>query len=207
MLFAAIAAALAFLRRKVDWGTGWVWPVPNLRTADGKLYEAVISDGVGSPRPGGALHRGVDIFYQRKSATDRREYKPGTAQGTPMFFMPGPGVIPVLAARDGKIWSSGLTERGWTIVIDHGKPFATYYTHMARSEFPDIASGVIKGTQVSVPVKAGDLIGWIGGDPLEKTHLNHLHFSVAHDGIPERDAVDPAPSMKTWTRVAWEAKP
>lgn len=204
MLFAALAA-LAFLRRKVDWGTGWVWPVPNIRTPDGVLYQAVISDGVGSPR-GDQLHRGVDIMYARRSLVDRIADYPsghkdahGFTMGTPRFFAPE---VPIVAARDGTIWSAGNTPRGWTVVIDHGKPFATYYTHMSRLEFPDKHPG-----PGGVEVKAGDVIGWMGGDPMEKTHLRHLHFSVAHDGIPERDAVDPAPSMKTWPRVGWEYTP
>lgn len=204
MLFAALAA-LAFLRRKVDWGTGWVWPVPNLRTPDNVLYQAVISDGAGSPRPNGQLHKGVDIMYRRRSLVDRLEYASGRkdahgfTMGTPQHFAPD---VPIVAARDGYIWSSSNTPRGWTVVIDHGKPFATYYTHMARSEFPDIKNGA-----GHIEVKAGDVIGWMGGDPMEPSHLRHLHFSVAHDGIPERDAVDPAPSMKAWPRVAWEYKP
>ena len=36
MLLAVIAAVLAFLRRKVEWGTGWVWPVPDALTFDGR---------------------------------------------------------------------------------------------------------------------------------------------------------------------------
>jgi murein DD-endopeptidase MepM/ murein hydrolase activator NlpD len=202
MLFALIIGVLAFLRRKVEWGTGWMWPVPTLRTRDGSLYEAVITDGLGSPR-GTGVHRGVDIMYRRKSKTDRPEYKssngktPGESSGP--FFMPN-GVVPIVAARDGFIWSAGKTPRGFSVVLDHGKPFATYYTHMIALAVALHANGknTIDGTRT--PVKAGDVIGLASFDPMDHAKTVHLHFSVAHNGPPESAAVDPEEAMRTWTR-------
>ncbi len=198
-MLALLVAAIAFLRRRIDWGTGWVWPVPNLLTKDGTLYLPVISDGVGSPR-GAGIHRGVDIFYRRKTSTDRPEYKAGTSDGTPLFF--NPPLVPVLAARDGVIWSAGNTPRGWSVVIDHGKPFATYYTHLAALAVAPHARGRNALTGQPTRVKAGDVIGVMGFDPMDARKLRHLHFSVAHDGPPETAAVDPAPEMTSWPRVS-----
>lgn len=197
--------ALAFLRRRVDFGTGWVWPVPPMRTKDGVLYRPVISSGIGEARPGGALHRGVDIFYQRRARGDRPEYAAGTSQGSSMFFFPTR--TPIVAAKDGVIYSSGKTPRGMSVIIDHGKPFASYYTHMVHAEFPDIVGGFIKGTRTQAHVKAGDVIGWGGYDPLDKANLNHLHFSIAHGGPVESYAVDPENAMKSWPLVPWEWTP
>lgn len=195
MLFALLIGALAFLKRTVNWGTGWMWPVPTLQTKDGARYEAVISDGVGSPR-GDQLHRGVDIMYRRKSVNDRPEYKTGS---TRLFFAP-PNMVPVVAAKDGVIWSAGKTPRGWSVVIDHGKPFATYYTHMVALAVAPHANGKNTLTGKPTRIKAGDVIGLMGADPMDKSKTVHLHFSVAHNGPPESAAVDPADEMKTWPR-------
>lgn len=198
MLF-GILAAVGLLRRRVNWGSGWVWPVPTLRIG-GVSYAPVISDGTGSPRPGGAVHRGVDIMFQRRSATDRPEFAPGTQDGTRMFF--APKGTPVLAAKDGKLWSAELTPRGWTVVIDHGKPFATYYTHMESLNVPTSTPRA----RNPVAIKAGDVIGYMGGDPMERTHLRHLHFAVWYEGT-DANAVDPADAMRSWPRVAKDWTP
>jgi hypothetical protein len=201
-----VIGALALLRRRIDWGTGWVWPVPPMRAKDGRLYKPVITDKPGTPRPGGAIHRGVDIFYPRRHPGDRPEYKPTSSEGTPWFF--APTRTPIVAAKDGFVWSSGKTPRGGSVVIDHGKPFATYYTHMTHVELPDVVGGYLKGTREKVPVKAGAVIGWMGFDPLDASKKVHLHFSVAHGGPVESSAsVDPSDAMKAWPQVPWEWTP
>lgn len=207
LLLALLVGAVAFLKRRVTWPrSGWVWPVPTLRTKDGAVYQAVISDGIGSPRPGGQVHRGVDILYKRRNAKDRPEYKAGTPDGTPGFF--APPLTPVLAARDGVIWSSAKTARGGTVVIDHGKPWATYYTHLHTLAFPEHANGRTVNTAdatepgVVTHVKAGDVIGFMGYDPMDAGKLRHLHFAVWHGGTDE-NAVDPADEMTHWPRPSW----
>lgn len=205
MLFGLVIGALAFLRRRVDWGSGWVWPVPTMRL-NGITYQPVISDGPGSPRSNGTIHRGVDIMYRRRSATDVPQYANGSASGSPWHF--APERTPVLAAKDGKLWSAGLTPRGWSVVIDHGKPFATYYTHMDALNVPAAAGGKARASGKPVAVKAGDVIGWMGGDPLDgrREHLRHLHFAVWHNGTDE-NAVDPSDAMKLWPRAAMTWSP
>jgi murein DD-endopeptidase MepM/ murein hydrolase activator NlpD len=197
MFLLLLVGVLAFLRRRVEWGAGWVWPVPTLQTKDGVMYPAVISDGVGSPR-GAGVHRGVDIMYKRRSQADRPEFR---AHGTRMFFAPT-GMVPILAAHDGTIWSAGQTPRGWTVVLDHGKPFASYYTHMTALAVAPHARGKNTVTGEPTQVRAGDVIGLMGFDPMDKSQTTHLHFSVAHDGPPEQNAVDPADAMATWPRSA-----
>src|SRR2546421_10483207 len=58
----------------------WVWPVPrwNGRTP-------VISDGFGSPRPGGARHGGIDVMFARQASDT---FKPGTPNGAAHHVMP-----------------------------------------------------------------------------------------------------------------------
>lgn len=204
MVVASVVAALAFLRRKVEWGTGWVWPVPGALTFDGKRYAAVVSDGVGSPRGEYGPHRGVDIMYRRKSREDRAEYPPGTVNGTPWHF--APPRTPILAAKDGVVWSAGPSPRGYSVVVDHGKPFATYYTHMESLAIAPHASGVDRRTRKVTAVKAGDVIGYMGRDPMGP-RIRHLHFSVAHGGAGEKSAVDPGDVMPKWKRVDWDFLP
>lgn len=195
-MLALLLATLAFLRRKVEWGTGWMWPVPTLRTKDGSLYAAVISDGVGSPRGEGRIHNGVDIMFRRKSKGDRPEFKPGTSDGTPNYFAPQ---VTIHAAKDGVIWSASKTPRGWSVVIDHGKPFASYYTHLVALAIPEHRAGKNVITGKPTRVKAGDVIGLMGFDPMDKQKLRHLHFAVWHGGT-DTAAVDPEEAMRTWPR-------
>lgn len=194
MMLAALVGVLAFLRRKIEWGTGWMFPVPSYKAPDGRVYRAVISDGVGSPR-GTDVHRGVDILYRRIGDRDRPEFRAGTTDGTKGFF--APPLVPIVAAKDGRIRSAERAPTGWTVVIDHGKPFATYYTHMAALA---LAPRNTRSTAPPVFVKAGDVIGVMGFDPRDPAKLRHLHFSVAYEGPPESAAVDPEPAMRTWAR-------
>jgi len=200
-----LALALMAIRRRVDWGAPslWVWPVPSM-VIGGVRYDAVISDGVGTDRPDGASHRGVDIMYRRRSARDLPQYP--TSDG----HSPGhvaPPFTPVLAARAGTIWSVAYTPRGWTVVISHdGSTFATYYTHMQSVAFPAHRKGVNLATGQPTVIGRGDYIGAVGWDPMDKSKTRHLHFAVWAGG-PESHAVDPEPAMKTWPRAAWQWDP
>lgn len=198
LVIALLVGIIAFLRRRVEWGTGWMWPVPNLLTKDGILYKATITDEPGTPR-GEDVHRGVDIMYERRSKADRPEFKPGTSSGTPKFFAPS-NMVPVVAAKDGTIWSASKEPTGWTVVIDHGKPFATYYTHLVALAVAPHANGKNTATGKPTHVRAGDVIGVMGWSPRDAQKLTHLHFSVAHNGPPEGAAVDPSEAMRTWDR-------
>lgn len=194
-----LLGAFVLTRKQIDWGTGWVFPIPDLKTSDGRVYRGMVSDGWGTPRhlPGGGIteHRGADVMYRRASVNDRPEYKPGTHDGTRGYF--APRFTPVLAARDGKVWSVNKTPRGYAIVLDHGKPWATFYQHL-ESVFR------VKGATV----RAGDIIGVMGYDPLDPAQLRHLHFEAWHGGA-EESAVDVAPQMDTWARSSyvWTPKP
>ena len=163
--------------------TGWVYPLPTL--ADDRA--AVVSDGFSAEKT--AAHRkhlGVDVMYRRLP------HEPAALpRGTKLFYMP-PGT-PVLAAFDGKIWSTSVTDYGHAITLDHGNapdigPTVTFYQHMASFAQPWKKGDV---------VRAGDELGIVGGSLIEYP-LHHLHFEL---WLPTRDkAVDPEPYMKTWER-------
>ena len=190
--------ALAFLRRRIEWGTGWRFPMPRIMVA-GREYKPVVSSGAGEKR-GDDIHRGVDIVYMRRDAKDLIDRFPvGKDTGTRATFAPA---VPVLAAKDGVIWSSGVTPTGGSVVIDHGKPFATYYTHMRTLAFPTHAKGVSTATGQPTRVKAGDIIGYVGSSPMDPEGVPHLHFEVWEGGTREH-AVDPEQEMKTWPLASW----
>ncbi|MFW5787500.1 MAG: peptidoglycan DD-metalloendopeptidase family protein [Bacillota bacterium] len=80
---------------------------------------------------------------------------------------------PVLAAANGKIsfagWKDGY---GWTIVIEHGFGYETYYAHLNRIQ-------VKKGEEVS----RGEVIGLSGNSG--RSTGPHLHYEVRVNNVPE----------------------
>lgn len=175
-----------------DPGTGslWVWPLPRWNG-----YPPSISDGFGSLRTDATgkqiKHLGVDVMYRRRNEDDQRDrYPPRSKHGSRGHFMPDG--TPVLAVRDAKVWSAGMTPRGYTVVLDHGPPWATYYTHLAEMFVTPTQRG-----QSGQRVRAGDVIGHVGADPLDAEGLMHLHFETWYRG-PRSAAIDPEPLMATW---------
>lgn len=186
---------------------GWAWPMPAWQgSAGGKIYEPLVSDGPGAnkrdvdPKTGkGRSHNGADIDYKRRIG-ELPEFKVGTRQASSSGLFFCPDGVPILAARDGKIWSVEPSERGLQIVLDHGKPFATYYQHMSRVFFP--LGREARGT----PVKAGQVIGLVGNGSASMTlgdggkasareaGFSHLHFEIWKNGGSDR-WVDPTPYL------------
>lgn len=201
-LLAALALGVMLLGSvRLEWGSSssWLWPLPAVRLPDGATYQAVISDGLGTPRPGGRVHAGVDLCYRRRSSTDLlAEFPVGKPGGSRRHF--APASVPVLAARDGVVWSVQRTARGIMVVLDHGKPWATMYQHLATSLLPTHARGVSVATGKPTPVKRGDVLGLMGADPVQGPGaFRHVHFETWHEGKP----VDPAPEMAQWPRPSW----
>ena len=206
VLVVGLLAIAALSRRAVPWGnpSEWVWPIPDA-TIGGVHYPAVIGGEFGDARPNGETHRGVDVLYRRRSPKDLlSRYPDRTSSGSKMHI--APEGTPIIAARDGVVWSVKRTSRGWSIVISHGKPFATYYTHLESCAFPQHASGLNVATGKATRVQAGDYLGPMGWDPMDKSRLRHLHFAVWVDGT-DAQAVDPQAVMSGWRRVSWRFNP
>jgi murein DD-endopeptidase MepM/ murein hydrolase activator NlpD len=179
-------------KRDVPWGGGWVWPLPDIvRTSLGMPIEVVPAVVSQEFRGGGARpHYGVDLMYQR------------TVRGQRQYWVPDG--VPVLAARDGVLWSVERTARGWAVVIDHGPPFATFYTHLAVVD-QDIANGVqgVRRNGEPLPIAAGRRLGLVGYDPTDARKVRHLHFAVWYNGAGDAASVDPTSDMATWRRMQW----
>lgn len=197
--FGVIAFAALAAKRMVPWGDSKLWrvPVPDMKmSATGVLYPAVISNGWQPPK-----HMGVDLMYARRVAGDQPRYAPGTPDGSQRYF--APPSTPVIAARDGVLWSAGPSARGWQVVLDHGKPFATYYQHLARLDVPLAERGRVSDTGKTYAVRAGDVIGFMGFDPTDPEGLRHLHFAVWYQGAGDSASVDPTDNMRGWSRATW----
>lgn len=174
----------------------WWWPYPTLDADAAQLAGVrpvpLISDGVGPNkrrRSDGSLraHEGVDLAYKRLRAAA----SPILDGGSKWFLTPAG--TPVLAARAGRVWSAQRTSRGWRVVLDHGKPWATVYTHLASLAIPEVT----RDNRNAVTVRGGELLGEAGADPRDAQGLRHLHFEVHRDGRP----MDPAPAMAQWRRA------
>jgi hypothetical protein len=164
----------------------WVWPVP---TWNGRKPD--VSSGWGSPR-GNGTHAGVDIMYHR---APNDPYKVGSPNGSKGYVMPEN--TPALAASDGVVWSAGWTPRGYAVVIDHGaqSKVATFCNHLSSLLVTTTERG--KSGQ---RVVAGQPLGIIGANPLDREKLMHLHFALWRGG--PKDAVDPKPVMSGWEMVS-----
>jgi murein DD-endopeptidase MepM/ murein hydrolase activator NlpD len=188
-----------------DWA-GWQWP---LRAWKGRAPVISHEFEAGErykrdPATGRlvlnyAVHLGLDLMYpwhigdpiDPASSALRHDHASG--------FYAGPEhSIPVFAAGPGMVWDAGLSALGLHVQIDHGKVsdhaggVNTYYQHLCTLERPWKRGDVIK---------AGDLLGVMGGDPANSPHLRHLHFELwfPRAGTMAADwPVDPAPYMALW---------
>jgi len=211
--FLLFALAAASKRRAIAWGSGWCWPVPTLQL--GALsYEATVSSGFESTRHG-RPHRGLDIMYRRRkpAGDDYLRYPPGErdADGfasTKNYFAP-PGT-PILAAKDGKVWSVHHRDDGGgiSVVLDHGKPWATYYTHLLSTTLAAHKSGKQSDGSAAQRVAAGEVIGVMGGNLSDSERVRHLHFECWYQGSGSDSSIDAKAEgvMSTWERKRWQPR-
>jgi len=180
---------------ELPWGEGWHWPIPDLIIGDDH-YPAVISQEFHAP-----AHYGVDLMYKRKSLTDHVTDVPAGKGGTTAFW--APDGVHVVAAHDARVWSVDKGPRGISVVLDHGNPWATFYTHLSSTPLAPHQSGFPGGdkTKPQTVVKAGDVIGIMGIDPMDAGKVRHLHFVPWYKGYGDSAAVDPgAQMMLHWER-------
>lgn len=179
----------------------WVFPLPIVRG-----YKPEVSDGFQARlSEDHRQHLGVDLMYRRtrKGKVTGPETAIDNIDGTSLYWMPKGQVA--YAAQNGDIWSSGYSPTfGHNIVIDHGKPWCSFYQHLSTLLVPkDIERGMLNGRKY--PVKAGDPIGIVGG-AVKGYGLRHLHFELWYRG--GRDgACDPhkppggVPPIEAWNFI------
>lgn len=198
LLLLALGAVLVMTYDPVEWGDPslWAWPVPDLITGDEVPAYFAAAQSQEFRRPD---HLGVDLMY-RHAPGDAAYPATATDHGNAQWF--APLQTPVLAARDGVVWSVDRSPRGIEVVIDHGKPFATYYQHLASTLLPVGTRNGKTPNGMALHVKAGQQIGVMGFDPTDPEGLRHLHFAVWYGGNND-SSVDPERAMRSWRRSTW----
>ena len=177
----------------------WVFPVPmwgerKAEISDGYSAEAILA-GPDKHRK----HLGVDIMFRRRSRAELvTEYPPDSPDGSRGYFMPR--AHPAVAAADGVVWSAKRTARGFSVVVSHGAPWATYYQHLEALYVEPTTRGA-SGERV----RAGQPLGPIGGNPSQPPHLRHLHFALWRGG-DNTHAIDPAPFLRRWAHLPQPAR-
>ena len=165
-------------RDVATYGEGWVWPLPRL--ADGRRPRRTSGFGGWRTTPTPHVHVGIDVMYEREHRLPAGTKLPVPDHGSIASDLPDG--TQVLAARDGTVWSTGQTNRGQHVVLDHGAPWSTFYQHLS-------AVYVRKGDRV----EAGQPLGEAGFDPSGKEKVRHLHFEL-RDG---KVSIDPEPMLTT----------
>jgi hypothetical protein len=85
---------------------------------------------------------------------------------------------PILAAKDGKVISSGWGgSYGYVVEIDHGDNFSTLYAHLLQDGLHQVGA-----------VNRGDIIGYMGSTGVDSqgnstSTGSHLHFELRYEGM------------------------
>lgn len=126
----------------------------------------------GAPRDGGARwHTGVDIE--------------------------APAMTPVVAAADGIVTTVHRDEGEccW-VAITHHDNWVSMYVHLTNDVpgGPDNAwAGIRPDLEEGDPIKAGQVLGWVGNSGNAEGGTPHLHFELRN---PSGEPIDPYPSLR-----------
>jgi hypothetical protein len=186
LLFGAGASSMSGGGKTPPSDGRWVFPLPAWRG-----YAPTRSQEYRAPD-----HHGCDLMYVRKAGGADAMWPSGlrgtgelaASHGNAKFFFPDS--VYACAARDGTLWHVGQGGHGRFVVIDHGAPFATFYTHLSSCLFPALQRGA-----GGIRVKAGQPLGVVGFSSLDAARLMHLHFEVWYKG-GSSSHVDPWPLLE-----------
>lgn len=180
-------------------GEGWVWPM--LRLGDGRA--PVVSDGFGSDRDGGSRsHKGVDVMYKRPRTWSKEEWAAMSAaqrnHNSRGFEVPEGAFV--VCARAGRVWSSGRTELGHHVIVDHGRDdgIVTFYQHLESLAIPGHSAGKREGGAAGMEVEAGTVLGTCGYSRRDAASIRHLHFEVRTFAGGKMAQIDPERLMASW---------
>lgn len=132
----------------------------------------------GDSRSGGRRHKGNDLI--------------------------APRMTEVYAVADGVVIHVGVSRlSGRTVRIDHGDGWTSHYIHL-NNDNPGTDDGdapwtltVAPGIEEDMPVRAGQLIGWVGDSGNAEWTGSHTHFELRHNG----NAVNPYQLLEdAWRR-------
>jgi len=164
-----------------------VWPMPML---NGRA-PVVLATNPKAP--------GIELAYQRANTTDLlTTYPVGSVNGTARHFTPN--MMPAFAVRDGEIIYAGKISHAHTVVVDHLNGWATYYSNL---EFMFASPTSDKKTRrAQARVKAGDVLGYVGGPAPDAFKCLHFQLWKRNDAS-QFMPIDAEPEMAMWSYVPW----
>jgi murein DD-endopeptidase MepM/ murein hydrolase activator NlpD len=136
--------------------------------------------------------RGIDPASVPDTFTDPR----GISRLHNAMDIMAPRGTPVLAVADGTVEQTGAGGAGGVAVYqrDHTGRYAYYYAHLDR-----LADGIEAGR----PLRAGDVLGYVGTTGNAPAGAPHLHFAVYEVGdSPRRWGGRPINPVPLWARAA-----
>jgi hypothetical protein len=161
-----------------------VWPLP----AVNKQSPVVLVHDYQDP--------GVELAYEQLYDPDGPMVR-AVAHGDEPYFVPS--FTPVFAVHDGSIVYAGKHASGYTIILQHGNGWMTYYgrlEHMLALETDR------KRVGAAARVKAGSVIGYAGSS--KPGPLRALRFELWRlDDDCGYLAIDPIRFMRRWAVIPW----
>lgn len=133
------------------------------------------------PRSGGRLHQGIDIFGTKHQ--------------------------PLVAAVDGTVRFVPYPQPsfGWMVSIEDDDGYEYWYLHL-NNDHPGTDDGAAPaqfayafGMRSGWPVKAGQLIGYIGDSGNAENTTDHLHFEIHR---PDGNTINPYLSLNAARRIS-----
>ena len=191
------SAHRAFRRSKlVDERRPWVWPLPELNgtapSVMGEVSAAVYDAPVKPDRP-----RVVAAYERADTENGALGFLPFSRAGTLQHFLPS--YTPVYAAQDGDIVAAEtLADDTYAVAIAHAGGWMTCYRNLERIF---VKRREVTDSSLKERVRAGDVIGYVGGSCLEFEMMRPLRFELwrrSEDDVTRYIAVDPRPRMDTW---------
>lgn len=159
------------------------------------LGAALLAAAALAPRPAAAESRFVyPLRHPPRVSSTFGTYRLGHHHAGLDLTTDGDETVPVIAAADGEIVRIRRNDRGYgrAIYVAHAGGWLTVYAHL--SAFAPKLHDVVRSNEEKrgsfafttwqrppIPVKRGEVIGWVG---TSGTDLVHLHFEVRHKGAP-----------------------
>lgn len=166
----------------VDEGEPTQPPAPPPMAAGPPARAAEIAPSLAMPIAGVDPHRLQSSFADARSGHPHEALDIAAPRGTPVLAVAGGSVVKIFTSKPG-----GLT----VYQFDETRVWCYYYAHLDR-----YAEGLKEG----MPLRKGDVLGYVGSTGDASPNAPHLHFAVFQLG-PEKHwwqgtAVDPLPLLK-----------
>ena len=177
--------------RLADERRPWIWPLPVLNGGEQKVLDPILAAVFGELE--NPDHPRIAIAYPRcMYPDDAAAFLQATHSGSIFYFLPS--YTPVFAAQDGVISEVERTADGYKLLVEHDDRWATRYENLERVFCRTRSLGSRARAET---VRAGDVIGYVGGSSLDRGPMRSLRFELWRDFR----AVEPRLRMETWLQL------